>query len=494
MNKFDQKETPLLTAIIDYVNSNPVPFDVPGHKMGRLSNELMDFIGQKTYQMDVNAPLGIDNLYKGTGVVQQASILAADAFGADKAIFLINGTTSGILTMIMGTVKAKEKIILPRNVHKSAINALILSGAYPIFVKPQYDNGLGIANGVSLEEYVKVMDENPDAVAVFIINPTYFGVVSDLKQIVEEAHKRNMIVLVDEAHGSHLLFNDHMPLSAMEADADVAACSIHKTVGSLTQSSLLLMKEGRVNYHRLRRTYAMFGSTSPSHLLLASIDAARKKIFFEGNQLLEDCLKMAKDTRDQLNDIDGLWCMDKSYCKNNPGCFDFDETKLVIKVSDLGLTGFEVYRIMREKYNIQLELAEICLVLAIVSPGTKSEDLNRLIAAFKDIASEYRKIEDHKVIKMLPYTYPETYCRPREAYHAPNKMIKIEDAIGEISAESVMIYPPGIPILIPGEIIPSNIVELYDYYEEHGGVIMSDSKLGYVRVIDQEEWGKDDEI
>lgn len=486
-----QEQTPLLTTIKSYIDSKPIPFDVPGHKMGRLKNEFTDLVGEKVFQADVNAPLGIDNLYKGHGVIKQSSDLFADAYDADEAIFLINGTTSGIMTMIMGVVNAKEKIILPRNVHKSVINALIVSGAYPIFVQPDIDEELGIANGVPLDTYIAAMNQNPDAKAIFVINPTYFGVVSNLREIVKEAHKRDMVVLVDEAHGSHLQFNDNMPYSAMESGADVCALSMHKTGGSLTQSSVLLIKNDRVDYQRILRAYTMFGSTSPSHLLLASLDAARKKMVFEGKSLLDNCLKMADEARKRINNMKGLSCLDRSYCDSNSGRYDFDETKLVVRVNGLGLSGFEVYKILRYDYNIQLELAEVNLILAIISIGTLKSDVDALVDALEDISNRFYHEDNEKEIPVLEHGFPVMAARPREAYHAPYKSVRIEDAIGEISTESVMVYPPGIPLVIPGECISVEVVNLYQYYNQNGGVIMSDSLPGFVKIIDQENWKED---
>ncbi len=489
MDLKEQEKTPLLTALKEYVASNPIPFDVPGHKMGRIHTELSDVIGIDAFRYDVNAPIGIDVLYRGGGVIEQSANLLADAYGADKAIFLINGTTSGIMMMIMGTVNANEKIILPRNVHKSVINSLIVSGAFPIFVEPQYDQYLGIANNILVEDYIKAMDENPDAKAVFIINPTYFGVTCDIASVVKEAHKRNMLVLVDEAHGAHFHFHESLPLSAMEAGADVSAVSIHKTMGSLTQSSALLLKGDRVSYEKLLKVYAMFGSTSPSHLLLASLDAARKYMVFHGHDILSQNLALASYARNELNKIPGILCLTPSYGeKTGNGQFSFDETRLVIAVRELGHSGFEIMHLLRKKFNIQLELAETYLVLAILAIGSTKEDVDHLIKAFKEISSLYYEGGKKIPMKNFIFDYGDIYVRPREAYHAPSKRVVISKAEGEICSESVMIYPPGIPLLIPGEIISKNLIEIYEFYESSGGTIIKDSPLGMIQVIDQDQW------
>lgn len=485
MNRERQKKTPLLTAIKKYMDSDPVPFDVPGHKMGRVGNDLSDLIGIKAFQVDVNAPIGIDNLYKGTGVIYEAESLLADAYDADYAIFLINGTTSGIMMMIMGCVYAGEKVILPRNVHKSAINALIVSGAIPVFVEPDYDHELGIANGVTLESYIEAMDENPDAVAIFVINPTYFGVCCDLDSLVKEAHKRNMIVMVDEAHGAHLHFHEELPKSSMQCNADISSLSMHKTCGSLTQSSALLIRNGRVDYARIRKAYTMFGSTSPSHLLLASLDAARKKMALQGKRILKENLILAEYARKKLNEIPGISVLDHRYCKEgNTGRFAFDETRLVIRVDGLRKSGFQVYKELRKDYNIQLELAETYLVLAILAIGSTKRDVDRLIEAFEDMSRKsYLKGQRHRLPNLV-YDYADIAISPREAYFSDYKTIPVVAAEGQISCESVMIYPPGIPILIPGERITKNIIDIYKYYVKSKGTVMSDSPVGNIRVVD----------
>lgn len=493
MDRKRQERTPLLDAIREYVESDPAPFDVPGHKMGRLTTELGDYLGNKLFQADVNAPIGLDNLYHPKGVIKEAEDLFADAYGADEALFSVNGTTGGIMTMIVGTIDAKEKIILPRNVHKSVINALILSGAYPIFVAPDIDQTTGIANGVPTDNYIAAMEANPDAKAVFVINPTYFGVTGDLQEICRAAHERGKIVICDEAHGAHLNFNEAMPLSAMEAGADLSALSVHKTAGSLTQSSAVLVNRARVNFSRIQRVFAMFSSTSPNHVLLASLDAARKKMVFEGRELLDRALALAEEARARIDAIKGFYCFDRSYC-DRPGRFDFDLTKLVINVSEVGLSGFDIFRLIRQESNVQLELGEVSEVLAVIGIGTTRRDIDRLVAALKRISDEYYETTETRTIPHFRYEYPELAVRPREAFHAPSKIVLLADSVGEISAESLMVYPPGIPIAIPGEVISADALELVDFYEKSGGVLLSDSPDGYIKVIDQDKWYRGSEM
>ncbi len=484
-----QKKTPFFTKLKQYGQKNVAPFDVPGHKLGKVPNDLLRYTGPKIYELDSNSPIGLDHLNKPVGVIKESEALMAEACNAEKAYFITNGTTIGILAMIMTVCKAKDKILLPRNVHKSVINGLILSGAIPVFMKPNIDTDLGIANGVSLETVQEAIEENPDAKAIFVINPTYFGVISDLKKIAEIAHQNDMSVVVDEAHGAQFYFSEKLPYSAMDAGCDISALSMHKTAGSFTQSSVILCQGERVDHHRLRASLNMLQSTSPSSLLLASLDVARKTMYFQGAKRIEKVLQLAKETRDKLNQIPGIQTFDKDYFINR-GSFGFDETKLIIRVSDLGLSGFEVYQMMRKIANVQLELAESHIVLAVITIGTTKQHLDKLVSGFKKLSEKYYKQRDMLEKIEFEYQFPEPYTRPREAYHAPNKVVTLDDAIGEIAAEQVMIYPPGIPILIPGEIISESVINEIKFYMRKGSALQSDLDDNHLRVVDKEIWIK----
>lgn len=488
MNK--QEKTPYLTALIDYVKSNPVPFDVPGHKLGGFQSDLSRLVSSCFFEYDANAPIGLDNLYNAKGVIKEAEELASEATDADYCFFSVNGTTGGIITIILGSLYSKDKIILPRNIHKSVVNALIVSGAIPVFVNPDIDEELGIACGVKSEDYIKAMDENPTAKAIFVINPTYFGIASDLRTLVNEAHKRNMIVIVDEAHGSNFYFSDELPISAMSAKADITAMSMHKNSGSLTQSSMILMKKKYLSYYDIKKAFTMFSSTSPNPLLIASLDAARKEMAIHGKEIIHNCLNLACYARSELNKIPGIKVYGKEYLekRHNSGCFDIDLTKLVIDVTGLGLYGYEVYKEIRKKYNVQLELGEVSVVLAIISPGTKKEHVDKLIDAFKKLSSEYYKKNENIEIPKYNYSYPINLVSPRVAYDAPHKVVDLTSSIGEISAETIMAYPPGIPILIPGEIISSDAIDLIEFYKREGGEVLKDTAENKINIIDRKNW------
>lgn len=485
----EQEKTPYLSALMDYVKSNPIPFDVPGHKLGNFQDDLFK-IDAPSFQFDANAPIGLDNLYNAKGVLKEAEDLAAKLCKADHCFFSVNGTSGGILTMLLSCLYGKDKIILPRNVHKSVVNALILSGAIPIFVNPDIDDDLGVACGMRVEDVVKTMDDNPTAKAVFVINPTYFGVASDLRRIALEAHKRNMIVMCDEAHGSNFYFSEKLPVSAMEADCDITAMSMHKNSGSLTQTSLILLKGNRVDYYDVKRAFSMFSSTSPNPLLLASLDAARKKMALEGEEILSECLKLSSYARERLNQIKGIHVYGKEYIKerNNSGVFSIDETKLVIDTRGLGLYGYEVYKEIRRQSNIQLELGEVSVVLALISVGTTKEHVDKLIEAFQKLSDRFFNEREEAKIPHYHYSYPLDLVSPRIAYDAPHKITKLRDGIGEISAETIMAYPPGIPLVIPGEVISKDAVDLITFYQKEGGEVLKDTGSDEIKVIDRKNW------
>lgn len=487
MGKIDQKRTPYLDALKNYLSHEVTPFDVPGHHMGNVPNKLKDFVGKRLFECDINAPLGLDNLANPNGCLREAELLMANACHADDAFFLINGTTSGILAMILTACRANDKIILPRNIHKSVVNALVISGAMPVYVMPKIDMQLEIANQPTVDDYKKAIIRYPSAKAIFVINPTYFGAVNDLKTLVDFAHAHNVAVLVDEAHGCHYYFNESGPLSAMQAGADMSSVSFHKTGGSLTQSSALLIKGNRFSSCEVQKSLNMINTTSPNTILMASLDAARSYMATEGQNELYQTIELCHYAREQIANIKGFIPCNKDYFVKR-GCFDYDETKLVIELDRIDMSGFDLYRLLKNKYNIQIELAETYVFLCIFAIGTKREHVRKLISALKEISREHY----HKNMSYPKHHYaldfPFLLIRPRAAFHSPSKRIKIEDAAFEISKEQIMIYPPGIPLIVPGEVFTPEIIERLQSYQKTGITILSDYHDGTVNVIDRDKW------
>ncbi|QGU96615.1 aminotransferase class I/II-fold pyridoxal phosphate-dependent enzyme [Clostridium bovifaecis] len=478
----NQNKTPLFDAIKEYHKKQVIPFDVPGHKHGKGIPELAEFVGNKVLEIDVNSMKPLDNIGSPCGVIKEAEELMADAYCSDHAFFLVNGTSSGVQAMIMSVCNPGEKIIMPRNAHKSAINGLILSGAVPVYIQPETNDRLGIAMGVSVESVEKAIAKNPDVKAVFLINPTYYGATTDLREIIKMAHKHGMAVIVDEAHGAHLGFHEELPPGAMELGADMAAVSLHKTGGSLTQSSVLLLNEGFVDRNHVRTILNLTQTTSASYLLMASLDIARKMLITRGNEVFSEILRLTRMAREEINKIDGLYAFGKELV-GVEGVFDFDETKLGINVSGLGITGFRAYDILRDEYNIQVELGDVFNILAIVSVGDDKSSIRALIDALRDMSQKYKGGE--MKFANVNLENPEVIVSPRDAFYASKKLIKLEDAEGEISGESIMAYPPGIPIVTPGERISEEMINYIRYIKTQHSMLTDteDPHVDYIKVL-----------
>jgi len=478
----NQNIAPLFEALKKYDSKNVVPFDVPGHKHGKGLPEFTEFVGEQLMRIDVNSMKPLDNISNPISVIKEAEELMAEAYFADCAFFLVNGTTSGVQAMIMSVCKPGEKIIIPRNAHKSATNGLILSGAIPVYIQPETDYELGIANGVTAKNVEKAIINNPDAKAVFLANPTYYGAVSEIENIIDIAHKNGMSVLVDEAHGAHLKFHEEFPKDAMELGADMAAVSLHKTGGSLTQSSVLLLNEGMIDKNTVKTILNLTQTTSASYILMTSLDVARKRLAVEGNRIFEDILRITRNARNQINDIEGLYAFGKEMI-GKLGVYDFDETKLGVNVTGLGITGFEAYDILRDKYNIQVELGDAYNILAIVSVGDTEESLNSLVMALKDMSIKYKG--NKKKFEKVILENPEVIVSPRDAFYARKRIIRLEEAEGEISGESVMAYPPGIPIVAPGERITKRMIEYIKFLKKQHSMLTdtADPDVEYIKVL-----------
>lgn len=460
----NQNDAPIYEALQKFKRMRVVPFDVPGHKRGRGNKELTDFLGQSCMDVDVNSMKPLDNLCHPVSVIREAEDIASEAFGASHAFFMVGGTTSAVQSMIMYACKDGDKIILPRNVHRSAINSLILCNAVPVYVNPDVNHQLGIALGMSVEQVKKAIEENPDAKAVLINNPTYYGICSDLKKITEIAHAHNMLVLVDEAHGTHFYFGDNFPITAMEAGADIASVSMHKSGGSLTQSSFLLMGE-KINSDYMRQIINLTQTTSASYLLLSSLDISRKRLALHGKEIFAKTVEMAEYARSEINSIGGYYAYSKELI-NGDSIYDFDISKLSIHTLPVGLAGIEVYDLLRDEYDIQIEFGDIGNILAYLSVGDRKQDIERLISALSEIRRRFGKSKAGMLSQ--EYINPIVAETPRKAFYADKISLPLDETSGKICTEFVMCYPPGIPILAPGELITDDIIKYIKYAKEKG--------------------------
>lgn len=464
MNLDKQKNAPIYTALQQFRRKRVVPFDVPGHKRGRGNPELVELLGERCVGIDVNSMKPLDNLCHPVSVIKEAEELAADAFGANHSFLMVGGTTSSVQAMILSACKAGDKIILPRNVHKSAINALVLCGAIPVYIDPKVDKNLGIPLGMEIEDLKKAMNEHPDAVAILVNNPTYYGICSDLKSLVKIAHEHNMLVLVDEAHGTHFYFSENLPCSAMEAGADMAAVSMHKSGGSLTQSSLLLLGKN-VNASYVEQIINLTQTTSGSYLLMSSLDISRRNLALRGKESFEKVAQMAQYAREEINAIGGYYAYGAELINGN-SIYDFDVTKLAVYTRDIGLAGIEVYDLLRDEYDIQIEFGDISNILAYISIGDRIQDIERLVGALADIKRLYSKPK--KNIFMAEYISPTVVATPQQAFYGEKISLPIKETEGKICGEFVMCYPPGIPILSPGEVITKQIIDYIEFAKEKG--------------------------
>ena len=464
MKPLSQERAPIYEALDSFQKMRVVPFDVPGHKRGRGNPELAALLGEQCVRMDVNSMKPLDNLCHPVSVIREAEELAAEAFGAAHAFLMVGGTTSAVQSMVLSVVKRGEKIILPRNVHRSVMGAMVLCGAIPVYIDPACDDRLGIPLGMSVSAVERAIRENPDAKAILVNNPTYYGICSDLRRIVQLAHAHGMLCLADEAHGTHFYFGENLPVSAMAAGADMAAVSMHKSGGSLSQSSLLLcgpaMSEGHV-----RQIINLTQTTSGSYLLLSSLDISRRNLALRGKEAFARVVELAEYARREINAIGGYYAFSRELC-NGDSIYDFDPTKLSVNTLQVGLAGIEVYDLLRDEYDIQIEFGDLGNILAYLSIGDRPREIERLVGALSEVRRRFGGSEAG--LMKQEYIEPDVAVSPQDAFYAEHESLPIMETEGRVCSEFVMCYPPGIPILAPGERITREILDYIVYAKDKG--------------------------
>ncbi|MHC5612872.1 MAG: aminotransferase class I/II-fold pyridoxal phosphate-dependent enzyme [Nostoc sp.] len=486
----NQNQTPLLDALKANAARPHAPFYTPGHKRGvGIAQPLADLLGTKIFRADLTELADLDNLFAPQGVIREAQQLAAEAFGASQTWFLVNGSTCGIEAAILATCGTGDKIILPRNVHSSAIAGLILSGAIPIFLNPEYDPVLDIAHSITPNAVESALQEHPDAKAVLTVYPTYYGVCGNLSAIAHITHQYNIPLLVDEAHGAHFAFHPEFPTPALAAGADLTVQSIHKVLGAITQASMLHVKGDRIDGDRISKALQLLQSTSPSYLLLASLDAARQQMALHGKMLMSRTLQLAEEARTRIGEIPGLSVLKMPRLGKSPGFVALDKTRLTVTVSGLGLTGFEADEILDDKFAVTAEFASLQHLTLIISLGNTPADIEQLVQGFTSLAKEYRRsnltVKSHLWQDLFTTQCHALSYSPREAFFAVSEILPLIQTNKHICAEIVCPYPPGIPVLMPGEVITKSVLDYLQQIQAMGGLISgcADSSLRTLKVV-----------
>ncbi|MEO6913699.1 MAG: aminotransferase class I/II-fold pyridoxal phosphate-dependent enzyme [Candidatus Baltobacteraceae bacterium] len=491
----DQSKTPYFQALLEYVDAGVIPFHTPGHMQGiGMDRAFREFIGDNMASIDLTPMPGIDDLLQPTESIKEAQALAAEAYGADRTYFLINGSTSGNQCMMMTAVNPGDLIAVPRNAHKSMLGGLVMSGANPIYMQPEVDDALHMDHCVTPETVQRTLDEYPEIKAIYLVSPTYYGVAADLEAIEKITHDAGKLFLVDEAWGPHFHFHPALPISATAAGADLCINSTHKMLSAFSQCAMLHQQGDRVRVDRLEAVLKMFLSTSPNLPMVASLDVARKQMATEGAALLSKTIELAEDARRQLNAIPGVYCFGEEM-QGRHGIFDLDPTKVTITVKDLGYTGYEASEILRRRYNVQVELADLFNIVALFTIGTTRAAAERLILGVSELAREDRPLDMfspsgvlERRIKTGSYKLPKIppmRMLPRDAFLADTEFVKFKNSKGRICAETISPYPPGIPVISPGEQITPEIID-YLGLELRAGVRMQgpfDKDLKTIRVV-----------
>jgi arginine decarboxylase len=482
-----QFSTPMTDALLAASRSDGALFCTPGHKRGQaIPASMAQLIGTQAYSADLPDLPGF-NLFEAEGFTASAQIQAAQVFGADQTWFLANGSTVGVMAAILATCGPGDKIILPRNVHTSAISGLILSGAQPIFINPEYDPDWDLVHCITPQSVAHALEQHPDVKAVFMVSPTYHGVCGDVAAIAHITHQHNIPLIVDEAHGAHFGFHPDLPAAALSLGADLAVQSTHKTLSALTQASMLHQKGTIINAQRVSTALQMLQSSSPSNLLLASLEGTCQQMATDGPALMDRTLAIAHTARAQIAGIAGLSILETPDAPI-AGFFNLDATRLTVDVSTLGLSGFSADEICTAQFGVIAELPTLRHLTFIVSLGNVNEDIDRLIYALQHLQQHSKPANSNR--HLSPIWTPagpsqHLALSPRDAFFAPRVPVSLTQAVGSISAETLCPYPPGIPVVLPGEVITPEVIAVLQQTQAAGGLIVgcADLTLRSIQIV-----------
>ncbi|MFN0116919.1 MAG: aminotransferase class I/II-fold pyridoxal phosphate-dependent enzyme [Elusimicrobiota bacterium] len=461
-NGVNQNKTPLLDTLLGHAKRDVISFHTPGHKNGRgVDKKLANYVGRELFGMDVTVFPEVDSLHDPIGPIKKAQNLFADAYGVEQSLFLVNGSSVGNMAMILSACRPGESLIISRNAHKSTLGGIVMSGVWPIWVQPTVDQNLDILFDSTPEQIEKALKQFPEAKAVLVTSPTYNGITTNLKKIADICHSRGKVLLVDEAHGAHLKFSSDLPMSAIDAGADLVVQSTHKTLSAISQGSVLHFNSKLVDFNRVRRIVSMLQTTSPNYLTLASLDLARWQMVHQGKDILDKLIQNTDQARNEINNLQHF----KSFTRKDIQSrgFDLDGTKITINVTRTGYAGQRISEILATDYNIQVDAADLFNLIAICGTGTNKQDLQALVKALTEI-DKMKRGEAQNWVLNIPSLSTELVMNPRDVFLLyRSKRVPLRKAIGHISAQPLTPYPPGIPVLIPGERVTAEIV---DYLED----------------------------
>lgn len=454
-----QSRAPLFDTLLSHAKRDVVSFHCPGHKNGRsVDKELKDYTGENVFKFDLTVFDEVDSLHDPVGPINKAQELMAQAYGVEHSLFLVNGTSVGNMAMFLAACNAEDSIIISRNSHKSVMAGIIMSGVWPIWIQPKIDQNLDLVFNATYDQIKDTLDRYPEANAVFITSPTYSGVVTELGRIVDMCHRRGKVVLVDEAHGSHLHFNKQFPESAVDAGVDLCVQSTHKTLSAMSQGSVLHFNSKLIDFNRVKKIVSMLQTTSPNYLTLATLDLARRQAFLHGEENFDRVIKVAEWGRSYINDnIHSMKCFTRQEIRRLG--FDLDVTKLTVNVTKTGLSGYEIESILIKEYNVQLDYADLFNLVAIMGEGSAKSDAEAFIKALENISKKYHGKQKNWILR-IPSLATEMVMKPRDVFLSNNtKKVSLKKAIGHVAAQALTPYPPGIPVVIPGERITREICD-----------------------------------
>lgn len=479
--RLDQTRAPYYEAVMEYIQKGRTAFHMPGHGRGRIApEELLNFYGENMFLGDLTEVQGLDYLHKPEGVIKEAQEIAADAFGADQSFFLVNGSTIGVIGMMMAAVNPHEKIILQRNTHRSAIAGLVLGQMEPVFIQTRFHPELNMMTGITPADLRDTIRAHPTAKAVLLTCPNYFGMSENTEELIKIARANNLIVLVDEAHGVHLHFHPDLPVSAVDLRADMVVQSLHKTMPSLTQTSILHLNGTLIDPRRVQTLLSYLQSSSPNYLFMVSMDCARRQFALSGEEILDKAIETADKARSRIKALHHLYSFREEIIDDKTICA-FDPTKLTVCVKNAGYTGYEVEPLLNDKFNIEIELADLNNILCFITAGNTDQDIDHLFEALQFLDKNPREIIDKNITK-LP-RIPNSILDPWEVFSMKPITQDFEHADGEITYEVIAPYPPGIAYVVPGEIITQEVVDLVTELRAKGSVVQGVSPDNEVKIV-----------